>query len=89
MQSAMDFMSLVVTLFFGYIIIYLFAISGFWRGHKQAAKGFSLQSNVGRGNKVLRGLFFVVYCTSLLHKFIESLLLQSKTKSKYEVQFHT
>jgi hypothetical protein len=36
--------------------------------------------------KFSEGCFFVVYCTSLLHKFIESLLLQSKTKSKYEVQ---
>jgi hypothetical protein len=56
----MDFMSLVVTLFFGYIINFFFAISGFWRGHKQAAKGFSLQSNVGSGNKVLRGFVFLL-----------------------------
>jgi hypothetical protein len=77
----MDFMSLLVTLFFGYIIIYLFAISGFWRGHKQAAKGFSLQSMLEEEIKFSEGLFFVVYCRCLLHKFIESLLTkQNKVK---------
>ncbi len=58
----MDFMSLVVTLFFGYIIIFFFLQSlDFGEDtSKQAAKGFSLQSNVGSGNKVLRGFVFLL-----------------------------
>jgi hypothetical protein len=81
----MDFMSLVVTLFLGYIIIYLQSLD-FGEDTSKQPRAFLCSQMLEEEITFWEGCFFVVYCTSLLHKFIESLLLQSKTKSKYEAQ---
>jgi hypothetical protein len=69
------------TLFFDYIINLFFCNLWILKRTQASSQGLFFALSVGRGNKVVRGLFFVVYSKKLLHKFIESLLTkQNKVK---------